>query len=146
MKKDSRKLYQTVILSHNKSPFNYEKNEQAGFMVEAYNSLCGDQYTLYLEIKDQVIEKASFHGYGCAISKASSSILTRKLEGSNMIEIQNFIEGFLSIINGEKAIEDEIPEELLALCEAKHHPGRMKCATLSWEAMEAFISKHSAPE
>jgi len=79
-----KQLYKTVILKHNNAPFHYEKKEMAPHQLEAYNPLCGDRFNLFLDVKNGVIESIHFHGYGCAISKASTSVLAKNLEGKKV--------------------------------------------------------------
>ena len=83
-----KKLYKEVILEHNDQPFFFEKNENATHVLKAYNPLCGDRFELFFEIKDNQIESLTFHGFGCAISKASTSVLVKKLKGKTIDEAQ----------------------------------------------------------
>ena len=86
-----KQLYQGVILKHSQSPINYEKREDADIKIEAYNPLCGDQFKLFLETEGDVVKSIHFHGYGCAISKASTSILVKKVEGKSIDEVQQLL-------------------------------------------------------
>ena len=79
-----KELYQSVILKHSKEPVSYEKREEAAQHLDAYNSLCGDRFQLYFELEDGKIKDLSFHGYGCAISKASTSVLVKFMEGTEI--------------------------------------------------------------
>ncbi len=133
MNKDVKALYQSVILQHNKAPYHYEKVEQSTHEIAAYNPLCGDKFVLYLTISDHQIASAHFHGYGCAISKASTSILVQQLEGKTPKEAAALIREYLSIVL-EGAATDQ--EEFQAFAVAQQFPGREQCATLSWQALE----------
>jgi len=134
-----KKLYKTVILKHNNLPFHYEKKEGAAHHLDAYNPLCGDRFNLYVEVKEEVIESVYFHGYGCAISKASTSVLAKNLEGKTIAEALAICETFEGVVSPDADTENE-NEELEAFAAAKDFPGRLQCATLSWEAMKAFLS------
>ena len=134
-----KQLYQSVILKHNKEPVHFEKNEAATYVLEAYNPLCGDKFQLFFEVRDGVIEELSFHGYGCAISKASASVLVKKLEGRPAAEALELCREFLALLQGEEDQPEAPDEELAAFTAARSFPGRMKCATLSWEEMEKSL-------
>ena len=83
MKPDPKALYHPLILQHNKAPFHYEKQTSAPTQLDAYNPICGDRFQLYLDMKDQRIEQFHFHGYGCAVSKAATSVMITHLLGKN---------------------------------------------------------------
>ncbi|MCB9263408.1 MAG: SUF system NifU family Fe-S cluster assembly protein [Lewinellaceae bacterium] len=136
-----KQLYQSVILKHSKEPVHFEKKEQATHVLEAYNPLCGDKFQLFFEIEDGKISQLSFHGYGCAISKASASVLVKKLEGRPVEEGLALCREFLAMLQAEKENPEDVDEELAAFAAARSFPGRMKCATLSWEEMETFLGK-----
>ena len=108
-------------------------------MLEAYNPLCGDKFQLFFEIEDGKISQLSFHGYGCAISKASASVLVKKLEGRPAEEGLALCREFLAMLQDEEGATEADDEELAAFTAARAFPGRMKCATLSWEEMGAFL-------
>ncbi|MDW3648500.1 MAG: SUF system NifU family Fe-S cluster assembly protein [Bacteroidia bacterium] len=135
-----KELYQSVILKHSKEPVNYEKREEAGQHLDAYNSLCGDRFHLYFDLKDGKIKDLSFHGYGCAISKASTSVLVEFLEGKSLEEAREMAREYLASLT-EEGKTDELPEEFEAFGAARDFPGRMKCATLAWEEMVEFVGK-----
>ena len=136
-----KQLYQSVILKHSKEPVHFEKKEQATYILEAYNPLCGDKFQLFFEIEDGKISQLSFHGYGCAISKASASVLVKKLEGRPVEEGLALCRQFLAMLQADKEGPEDVDEELAAFAAARSFPGRMKCATLSWEEMEAFLEE-----
>ncbi len=137
-------LYQDVILKHNQEPFHFEKRLTAPYIVEAYNPMCGDKFKLFLDIDNGVVTNATFHGYGCAISKASTSVLMTKIQGETLDKVAQLIKDYFSIIDntvqrtpfGEGGNQDE---ELTAFAAAKVFPGRLKCATLAWEALDEFF-------
>ena len=127
-----KQLYQEVILQHSKQPFQYEKREDADLIIEANNPVCGDRFTLYCDVKDGKIENLSFYGHGCAISKASTSILVKKLMGKSLEEILDYAPVIQQIIDpqNEEIVDDP---ELAAFEAARFFPERSTCVTLSWE-------------
>ena len=135
-------LYKTVILKHNNQPFHYEKKDDATHQLEAYNPLCGDRFNLFLEVKENVIESVHFHGYGCAISKASTSVLAKHLEGQTIEQAQLLCADFQQVVAPDNDAKNE-QEEFEAFAAAKDFPGRLQCATLSWEALTTFLQKYA---
>lgn len=109
--------------------------EQPDLMLEAYNELCGDQFTLYLQLENDRISDISFHGYGCAISKASTSVLAQTLLGQTVADAKHLTAQFLAFVKGETTAPPG-PADFLAFQAAKDFPTRMKCATLSWEELD----------
>lgn len=134
------KLYQEVILRHNEVPFQYEKRTEFDYVLEAYNPICGDQFKLYLKLEDNRIQSAYFHGYGCAISKAATSVLIQKIQGRSLDEIQMLCTEYDKYVK-EDTGEPTLPldEELEAFAAARSFPGRLQCATLSWDEMQKFL-------
>jgi len=150
MKKDISKLYQEIILQHNAQPYHYEKRSDASLTLEAYNPLCGDQFQLFIDPSDLSIQNMWFYGYGCAISKASASIMVKQLEGKTWEEAMNLVRVFLELVKGrygqDKKVDSldvnpELPEELRAFEVAKRFPTRLTCATLSWVTIESFLQQ-----
>jgi nitrogen fixation protein NifU and related proteins len=145
---DITKLYQDFILKRSKDDNNFEKRPTANHTLEAYNPMCGDKFKLFLDVENDVISKATFHGYGCAISKAATSVLIEKLQNKTYFEALNLIESFfqvLNIKNTEGVSLDsnslQIDEEIKAFEIIKQFPERMTCATLSWQAALDFLEK-----
>jgi len=136
-------LYQEIILKHNKNPENFHKNENAQHTIKAYNPICGDHYHIYLDINNKMISNISFHGYGCAISKASSSIMTVKLIGTSTDEAYDVYNEFQKVIDPRlNNINPDITDkEFLAFSAAKDHPSRLKCVTLSWVNLIDYLRK-----
>ncbi len=135
-------LYKTQILTHAKSPFNEGVLEDYTHKLQAYNPVCGDQFDLYLKFEGGVIQKISFKGYGCAISKASTSVLTKQLLGKSKSEVKSLIELFLKIIDPESSESPEsitLDEELLAFASAREFPERLTCANLAWEKLKEVL-------
>jgi len=133
---DLRALYQEIILEHNKNPRNFRKMPGANRILEGYNPLCGDHYTLYLKIVDDTIIDISFEGSGCAISKASASVMTTLLKGKSRREAQKSFELFHSLVTGElKDVRFETLGKLGAFAGVSEFPARVKCASLAWHTM-----------
>ena len=135
-----KSLYKSVILKHDKSPFHYEKKEQATYVINAYNEICGDRFDVFFEIKNGVVKEIFFHGYGCAISKASTSVLIKKIIDKPVTEVKKLIDSFLENIIGDIKNSEITDEELTAFSAARNFPGRKKCATLAWEEMQKFMN------
>lgn len=143
MSYDSRKeLYQQVILEHNKKPRNFRKLEGATHTAEGYNPLCGDHLIVYLHVNsDNTIEDISFEGDGCAISKASSSMMTAVLKGKPIDEAQNLFGQFHKLITGKLDPEKDQHTlgKLAVFSGIWHFPARVKCASLAWHTMNGAI-------
>lgn len=136
-----KKLYKDVILEHNKNPFFYEKNEEATYVVKAYNQLCGDRFELYFEIKEGMIGDLTFHGFGCAISKASTSVLVKNLKGKTLEEALGLCQKFQTVTSEDETNSSNLGEEFEAFSAAKEFPGRLKCATLAWDELINFLEE-----
>ncbi len=139
-------LYQEIILDHNRHPMNFRAIEDATRSVEADNPLCGDRLELFVKIAGDRIADISFLGRGCAISVASASMLTERLRGATLAEAHALFERVHAVLTG-KSDEAEDPGlgDLAALAGVRHYPMRVKCATLSWHALEAAL-QDEAPE
>lgn len=137
---DPQDLYQDVILRHSREPAGFERREDAGLVIEAYNPLCGDQFRLFLDIEGDRIVRASFYGYGCAISKASTSVLVQRLPGLSLDEAGALIREFFAVVREGESPPENADPELLAFSAARHFPARLSCATLSWEALDRFLA------
>ncbi len=134
-------LYQQVILDHNKKPRNFHKLEAANRTAEGYNPLCGDQLKVYLDLEDNVVKDISFEGSGCAISKASASMMTQAIKGKTRAEAETLFNEFHKMVTGEMNEETE-PNHLGRLTifsGVREFPARVKCATLSWHTMHAAL-------
>ncbi len=134
MMEQIQELYQQLILDHNKNPKNFRKLETANRQCEGFNPLCGDRVVVYLNVKDNVVEEISFEGSGCAISKASASIMTILLKGKSVSEAKSCFEGFREMATtGEKGNTDL--GKLVVLAGVHKFPSRVKCAMLAWHTM-----------
>ncbi len=130
---DLRDLYQQLILDHNQSPQNFRDMEDATSKADGHNPLCGDEITLYLYLVDNTIKDISFKGSGCAISKASASIMTTLIKGKTIAEAEDLFTRFHTMITAGK-ISGDIGT-LAVLAGVHKFPSRVKCAVLSWHTM-----------
>jgi len=141
---DLRALYQEIILEHNKNPRNFRKMPEATRMLEGYNPLCGDHYTLYLKIVNDTIVDISFEGSGCAISTASASVMTTLLKGRTKNEAEKTFERFHSLVTGQlKDVSFETLGKLGAFAGVSEFPARVKCASLAWHTMHNALDAKS---
>ena len=137
---DLRELYQEVILDHNKRPRNFKVPDPNNRKAEGYNPLCGDKITIYLYVEGDVIKDLGFQGTGCAISKASASMMTSDLKGKTAEEADALFEDVHSMLTGEGGEPDsERLGRLTALAGVRDFPTRVKCATLAWHTMKGAL-------
>ncbi|WP_337866906.1 Fe-S cluster assembly sulfur transfer protein SufU [Ignavibacterium sp.] len=138
MQQELRELYQQVILDHNKAPRNFRKIEDASNFAEGHNPLCGDNVTIYLKVdENNIIKDISFQGSGCAISKASASLMTSILKGKTVEEAEKLFYKFHDLVTdklGENFIVDEFGK-LAVFAGVREFPARVKCASLAWHTM-----------
>ena len=140
MKGDLNKLYSPIIKSHNEAPFHFEKRTSAAFTLKAYNSICGDRFELYLNQKDGKLEPVYFHGFGCAISKASTSVMAKIITGKSISDSIGICHNFLQFIDGKRPVQFALFEEFLAFEGVHDFPERYDCATLAWRELEKFLT------
>ena len=136
-------LYQQVILDHNKKPRNFHKLENANRRAEGYNPLCGDQLNVYLQVEGDQVQDVSFEGSGCAISKASASMMTQAVKGKSKQEAETLFNEFHRMATGELDEENEPNHlgKLTIFAGVRDFPARVKCATLSWHTMHAALNE-----
>ena len=134
-----RELYQEVILEHSKKPRNYRLLENANHKAEGFNPLCGDHFTVYLDLKDGAISDIGFQGSGCAISKASASMMTQTLKGKTTAEAEDIFTRFHDLVTGHASGNGENLGKLAVFAGVSEFPLRVKCATLAWHAFRAAI-------
>jgi nitrogen fixation NifU-like protein len=141
-----RELYQEVILDHNKSPRNFRKMDDATKHIEGYNPLCGDHYTIYVKMDGDVIRDVSFEGAGCAISKASASVMSSMVKGKTKAEAGNLFQDFHKLVQGKLNAEDNIEQlgKLAAFAGVSEFPARVKCASLAWHTMHAALEEQTS--
>jgi len=135
-------LYQQVILDHNKKPRNFRKLESASNTAEGYNPLCGDHLIVYLNLEGDEVKEVSFEGSGCAISKASASMMTQAVKGKNKEQTERLFNEFHSMVTGE--LDEEQQENVLGnlkiFAGVRDFPVRVKCATLPWHTLRAAMN------
>ena len=136
-------LYQAVILDHNKKPRNFHKLENANRHAEGFNPLCGDQLNVYLQLEDDQVKEVSFEGSGCAISKASASMMTQAVKGKSKQDAETLFNEFHRMAMGELDAETEPNHlgKLTIFAGVRDFPARVKCATLSWHTMHAALNE-----
>ena len=139
-------LYQEILLEHNSKPRNFRKVDEPSRTAEGFNPLCGDQITLYLKLADGVIEDVGFQGTGCAISRASASMMTQSIKGKSLAEADEIFEAFHQMITEPDAETDyEALGDLETLAGVNEYPTRIKCAILAWHTMRSALADGGAP-
>ena len=134
-------LYQDLILDHNRAPQNFRPMEDANRRVEGVNPLCGDRLTVWLRVEDGVIKDATFLGSGCAISKASASLMTSAVKGKTREEAEALFDRFRRLVSGSmEQAEAESLGKLVVFSGLSEFPIRVKCASLSWHALKAALN------
>lgn len=136
-----KELYQQVILDHNKAPRNFRKMEDATRSVDGYNPLCGDHYTVYVKLDGDRIVDVSFQGAGCAISKASASVMTSLVKSRTVGEVEELFGQFHRLVKGEIHGEEEVEQlgKLAAFAGVSEFPARVKCASLAWHTLHTAL-------
>ena len=141
-----RELYQELVLDHNSRPRNFREMENATTRMEGYNPLCGDRVTVYVKLDGRCIEDVSFQGSGCAISRASASMMTTTIKGKTIDEAERLFGAFHEMVTGEGDPDDDDDlGDLEVLAGVAEFPSRVKCATLSWHSMLAALEGQKEP-
>ena len=138
MDNDLNELYQQVILDHSRKPRHFHVLPEANRAAEGNNPLCGDRYTVYLKLEDGVIRDIGFQGSGCAISKASGSMMADQLKGKTIAEARDCFSQYQDMVKTGK-MDEEAMGKLCAFAGVSHFPMRVKCAILPWHAMLAGL-------
>ena len=137
---DLRELYQQVILDHNKNPRNFHEMEDATRRVDGYNPLCGDHYTVFLKTDGDKIAEVSFTGSGCAISKASASVMSSTVKGKSKEEAEHLFDTFHRLVTGDASgLSASDLGRLAAFSGVSEFPARVKCATLAWHTLKSAL-------
>jgi nitrogen fixation NifU-like protein len=136
-----RELYQEVILDHNKSPRNFGRMEHPDRKVDGYNPLCGDHFTIFVKLNGEVIEDIRFDGAGCAISKASASVMSAVVKGKTIQEAEEIFQAFHKLVTGEPDATESLETrgKLAAFSGVSEVPARVKCATLAWHTLHTAL-------
>ena len=138
-------LYQEVILDHNKRPRNFQRLEGANRKAEGFNPLCGDQITVYLLLEGDLIKDIGFQGSGCAISKASASMMTSAVKGKTRSEGEALFDKVHKMLTGAASGDPEELGRLAALSGVCNFPARVKCASLAWHTLRAALEAKENP-
>lgn len=135
-------LYQEVILEHNKNPRNFREIEDANHQADGHNPLCGDALRVYLDLEDNKVKDVAFKGSGCAISKASASMMTQAVKGKSKEEAEVLFEEFQKMVTGDLDIETDENHlgKLKIFAGVLEFPARVKCASLSWHTLHAALN------
>lgn len=137
---DLRELYQQVILDHNKNPRNFHEMPDATKRVEGYNPLCGDHYTVFVSLDGEKIREVSFTGNGCAISKASASVMSSTVKGKSREEAEQLFDTFHRLVTGDMSgLSASDLGRLAAFSGVSEFPARVKCATLAWHTLRSAL-------
>ena len=137
---DLRELYQQVILDHNKNPRNFKELPNATRKVDGYNPLCGDHYTIFVKMDAEKIDEISFTGNGCAISKASASVMSSTMKGKSKDESERLFDTFHRLVTGDATgLSAADLGRLAAFSGVSEFPARVKCATLAWHTLRSAL-------
>lgn len=140
MNSDLRDLYQEVILDHAKAPRNFRFPENANCSAQGDNPLCGDNLTVKLVLKDDVVVDIGFQGSGCAISQAAASTMTEMVKGKKLDEIETIFKNYHGVVMGEAEMDEDLLGKLAVFAGVAEFPMRVKCATLAWHTMQHAIA------
>jgi nitrogen fixation NifU-like protein len=132
-------LYREVILDHNRRPRNFGELADADRVIEGVNPLCGDKMTLYLKLADGKVQDVKFKGSGCAISVASSSLMTERVKGATVEASLALFDKVHDLLTGAGDASPEELDKLAALAGVREYPTRVKCASLGWHALKAAL-------
>jgi nitrogen fixation protein NifU and related proteins len=138
---DLRELYQEVILDHNKRPRNFRMIESPTRVAKGHNPLCGDRLTVYLNIDGDRIADVAFEGSGCAISKASASLMTEAVKGKTVAEVEALFQRFHNLVTSppDEAVSTNGLGKLAVFAGVREYPVRVKCASLAWHTMKNAV-------
>lgn len=139
-----KELYQELIIDHSRSPLNFHKLETANRTARGYNPLCGDRISVYLEVDSDKITEVSFDGEGCAISKASGSLMTQAIRGKTYKEVLSLCERFHKIVTGQEDPDSSPLGKLEAFRGVSGFPLRVKCAILAWHTLKGALENRGS--
>ncbi len=138
---DLNDLYQEVILDHNKRPRNFRRIEPASHHAEGFNPLCGDKLSLTMQVEGETVSDVAFQGSGCAISKASASLMTDAVRGKSVEEARSLFERFHRMVTTPPDAPVEDLGKLSVLAGVREFPVRVKCASLAWHTLKAALDR-----
>ncbi len=138
-------VYNDLIMEHSMNSYNKKELKDATCSEVGHNPNCGDEITLEVKLKDDIIEDMAFQGHGCAISQASTSIMIDTLRGKTIKDAKEIIETFIEMIKREIKDENELKklEDAIAFKNVANMPARVKCALLAWHTMEDILNKQN---
>ena len=136
---DLRELYQEVILDHNRNPRNFGPLEDADLRADGHNPLCGDKLSIAVNVVDGVVTDVRFEGSGCAISKASASLMTEGIKGRTLDEARKLFGRFHQLVTDRSVPPDEELGKLAVFAGVRDYPARVKCAILAWHTLRAAV-------
>ena len=144
---DLQDLYQELVLEHSKAPRNFRELQGANHKAEGFNPLCGDHFTIYLNVEGDTIRDVGFQGSGCAISKASASMMTQSVKGKTIAEAEKIFDRFRGMVSGQSPANGDQSElgKLTVFSGVSKFPVRVKCATLAWHALHAAMQNKQEP-
>jgi nitrogen fixation NifU-like protein len=134
-------LYREVILDHYRNPRNKRPLPSADIDLAHNNPLCGDEITVRAKVADGVVADAAFEGQGCSISQASASMLTEKIKGMKLDDVENLVLDFRGMMAGREGLDDDALGDLVALKGVVKYPVRIKCAVLAWDTLQEGVEK-----
>ena len=136
-----RELYQSMILDHNKKPRNFARPAGANREAHGHNPLCGDKLEVFAELDQGVLRDVGFQGSGCAISRASASLMTEAVKGKTLAEVERLFEGFHRVVTSDARAPVDVSAlgKLEVLAGVREFPMRVKCATLAWHTLRAAL-------
>ena len=135
----SEELYSDYIIQQNKTPYHFEKREDAALTLRANNPVCGDRFDLFIGSEGD-LSNLHFHGFGCALSKASTSVLLQMVEGKTHQEASSICYNFLNYLDNKQPTDIK---EFVAFAGVHHHPARMDCVKLAWEKLKEYLEQNS---
>ncbi len=140
---DLTDVYNDLIMEHSMNSYNKKQLENADFCELGHNPNCGDEITLEVKMNGNIIEDMAFHGHGCAISQASTSIMIDTLKGKTIEEAREIVKIFIEMIKRETKSEEELQklEDAIAFKNISNMPARVKCALLAWHTLENIFEK-----
>lgn len=138
---DLSDLYQEVILDHNRRPRNFHALDNASHTADGHNPLCGDRLRLYLKVEDGIVSDVAFEGAGCAISKASASMMTDAIKGRTVTEVDALFQRFHRMVTTPPDCPVEDMGKLSSLAGVREFPVRVKCASLAWHTLKAAMAQ-----
>lgn len=141
---DLRDLYQEVILDHNRSPRNFGKLDGADLSADGHNPLCGDRLSVTVKLNGDRVSDVRFEGAGCAISKASASLMTEGVKGRTLDELPRLFDRFHRLVTDRTApVDDAELGKLAVFAGVRDYPARVKCAVLAWHTLRAALDEGS---